>query len=248
MSINPVSVDFFAQHAEEWWDEKGSNAPLHALNRARLAFICAQLPSAKGAPQKEQFHPLKGLRILDVGCGGGILAEPLCRLGGVITGLDAGAQVIDVAKTHAHKMNLPINYVQGDIATFQPDTLFDVVIASEVIEHVENISHFLEHCVAKLNPKGILILSTLNRTALSYVLGIIAAEHLLKWAPKGAHQWHKFVRPSEVAEILGRFGMTLTAIQGMTYKPLRDEWEVTNNLKVNYILAAKFSDSPLFPS
>lgn len=248
MNINPDSVDFFAQHAHEWWDEKGSNAPLHALNWARLAFICAQLSSAKEGHTKKQLQPLKGLRILDIGCGGGILAEPLCRLGGSVIGLDAGEQVIKVAKTHAHKMNLPIEYVQGDIATFKPEKLFDVVIASEVIEHVENVSGFLAHCVQKLDKRGTLILSTLNRTAFSYLLGIIAAERLLKWVPKGAHQWHKFLRPGEVAQMLEAYGMELTAIQGMTYKPLQNEWQITNNLKVNYILAAKFYDSSLSPT
>ncbi len=228
----------FAALADAWWDPDGAFRALHRLNPVRVAYVRDRLV-AQLATGSTSARPLAGLSVLDVGCGGGLLAEPLTRLGARVTGIDADTQGVAIARAHAAMAGLAIEY-----AVTTPEDLvvtgqvFDAVVSMEVIEHVADADAFLGALVRLTRPGGGLVMATINRTLASLALAKIAAEYLLRWVPAGTHSWSKFVKPSELAAGLRRAGATVVDARGMTYDPLRRTWSLTNDLSVNYLMAA----------
>jgi 2-polyprenyl-6-hydroxyphenyl methylase/3-demethylubiquinone-9 3-methyltransferase len=231
-TIDPSEIAHFAKDSSDWWNESGAFAPLHRLNPVRIAYIRDQMLA--------KFGTLKGLEILDIGCGGGLVAEPLTRLGAKVTAIDGDAQAVQVAKQHALENYLKINYLTGDASILLKDKKrFDVVLGLEIIEHVTDPLSFIETVTALSKPSGMVILSTLNRTPKSYALGIIAAEYILGWVPKGTHSWQKFLKPSELSKMLHRHNFIPSDVTGLVYNPLRSEFSLSSNdVAVNYFLTA----------
>ncbi len=232
-TIDADEVARFAALAETWWDESGPMAPLHALNPLRIAFIRDALVSDAAGRR-----PLDGMRILDVGCGGGLLCEPLARLGAEVTGLDAAAKSIAIARAHAADAGLDITYRCGDVAEFEGET-FDAVLAMEVVEHVADLSVFVAAAAACVAPGGILAMATLNRTLKALALAVVGAEYVLGWLPRGTHDWRKFVRPSELIGLTSSAGLQVERVTGAAYNPLSGSWRLSRDLGVNYMLAAR---------
>lgn len=233
----------FEELAGVWWDEAGPMAPLHKLNPVRLAYIRDQLCGHLGRDPKAQAC-LAGLDVLDVGCGGGLLCEPLARLGGSVTGIDLVPANLEVARAHA-QAGLALSY--REIAAEQlaaEGATFDLVCAMEVVEHVADMQSFLAACAALVRPGGALVMATLNRTLRSFVLGIVAAEYILGWLPRGTHQWQRFPRPSEVARVLRANQLRVAHLTGVVYEPLRDRFRLSPDPAVNYMLFA-VRDAPL---
>ncbi len=234
----------FEALAREWWDPAGKFRPLHRLNPARLKFIeeqaCRHFARKMGAA-----NPLAGLRILDIGCGGGLIAEPLARLGATVTGIDPGAATIEAAIKHAAESGLPVRYRRATAEEIAGQgEQFDIVLALEVVEHVPDLAAFLAAACALTAPGGMLIAATLNRTLKAYMLVVVGAEYVLNWLPRGTHDWRKFVRPSELARELRRSGMDVLELVGLAYNPLGDRWRIVSDLDVNYMAAAaKLADA-----
>jgi 2-polyprenyl-6-hydroxyphenyl methylase/3-demethylubiquinone-9 3-methyltransferase len=231
-------LERFARLAGEWWDEAGPLAPLHKLNPTRIAYVrdrmCAHIGRDPLAPR-----PLAGLSVVDVGCGGGLLCEPLARLGAAVTGIDPAAASIEAATRHARAAGLAIDYrVVAAEQLVVERRQFDLVCAMEVVEHVTDPAAFLAACAALVAPGGALVLATLNRTFRAFALGIVAAEYLLGWLPRGTHRWSRFVRPSEAARPLRRAGLRIDDLTGVVYDPLRDRFRLSPDPAVNYMLFA----------
>lgn len=228
----------FAELAGDWWDETGPMAPLHKLNPVRLAYIRDQLCSHLGRDPKAHAC-LAGVNVLDVGCGGGLLCEPLARMGATVTGIDLVPANLEVARAHARTAGLELSY--REIAAEQlaaEGAAFDLVCTMEVVEHVADVRAFLSACAMLVRPGGALVLATLNRTLRSFALGIVAAEYILGWLPRGTHQWQRFLRPSEVAGPLRRNQLRIAHLTGVTYDPLRDRFRLSPDPAVNYMLFA----------
>jgi 2-polyprenyl-6-hydroxyphenyl methylase/3-demethylubiquinone-9 3-methyltransferase len=237
-SIDPEEVARFSAMAEEWWDPAGKFRPLHQLNPARLQFIRDRLAGHFGREPLGP-NPLSGLRLLDIGCGGGLVSEPLARLGAAVVGVDASEKNVNIARAHAEQGGLEIDYRDGaaeDLAA--AGERFDAVLALEVIEHVADIGSFVGACAQLTRPGGALVFSTLNRTPQSFLFGIVGAEYVLRWLPRGTHQWNRFVRPSELAAALRPHALTVTALEGLTYQPLAERWRLSRDLSVNYLAFA----------
>jgi 2-polyprenyl-6-hydroxyphenyl methylase/3-demethylubiquinone-9 3-methyltransferase len=232
-TINPSEIDHFAKDSMNWWDENGAFAPLHKLNPARLSYLKSQITA--------HFGSVKGLNILDIGCGGGLVCEPLTRLGAHMTGIDGDAQAIDIATSHAKGNQLDIKYLCGDAQSLiQSKKRYDVVLGLEVIEHVNDPDIFIDMMTQLVKPNGLLILSTLNRTPKSYALGIVMAEYVLRWVPRGTHSWQKFVKPSELSRMLRRRNWDAHDITGLIYNPLSDSFSLSpSDVDVNYFLTAR---------
>jgi 2-polyprenyl-6-hydroxyphenyl methylase / 3-demethylubiquinone-9 3-methyltransferase len=231
-------LERFARLAAHWWDETGPLAPLHKLNPIRLGYvrdrICGHLGRDPLAAQ-----PLAGLAAVDVGCGGGLLCEPLARLGAAVTGIDLAAASIEAAADHARAAGLSIDYRLAAVEELVTERArFDLVCAMEVVEHVADPAGFLAACAALVRPGGGLVLATLNRTFRAFALGIVAAEYVLGWLPRGTHQWSRFVRPSEAARPLRRAGLRIDDLTGVVYDPLRDRFRLSRDTAVNYMLFA----------
>lgn len=238
-SVDSTEIAKFEAMAAEWWDPRGKFAPLHAMNPVRLDYITAQIAAEFGHELKEN-KPFAQLRVADIGCGGGLLSEPLSRLGARVTGVDAGAENIAVAELHASQMGLKIDY-RATTAEALEDAgeRFDAVIAMEIVEHVADPAAFLATCAALLRPGGLLIVSTLNRTAKSFGAAIIGAEYLLGWLPRGTHDWRRFLTPDELAAMISEAGLEVVDRKGMVYDPLRDHWQLSDrDLSVNYAAVA----------
>ena len=239
-SIDKDEIARFSSHAEEWWNPAGALKPLHKLNPTRLEYIrdtvCAYFKRPVGASDA-----FKGLSILDVGCGGGLLCEPMARLGGAVTGLDASQQGIEAAKAHAAQSGLKITYQNASAEDFaRKGQQYDVITALEILEHVADIDSLLASIKTLLKPNGIVLLSTVNRTPKSFLMAIVAAEYILGWVPKGTHDWRKFIKPSELAGHLQQAGLDVSDITGMIYDPLNDCFHLKQGaVEVNYLMAAK---------
>jgi 2-polyprenyl-6-hydroxyphenyl methylase / 3-demethylubiquinone-9 3-methyltransferase len=239
-SIRPTTVDAdevarFNALAAEWWDPNGPMRPLHAMTPARMQFLRDALCAHFGRDSHDR-SPLKGLEILDIGCGAGLASEPLARLGARVTGLDAAADAIAAARVHASLAGLSIDYrVGGPEALASDDQRYDCVIALEVLEHVSDVPTFLEQCRHRLKPNGLLAFSTLNRSAAAFLSAIVGAEYLLRLLPRGTHDWRKFLRPKDLQEALEAAGFVLGDIKGLGPDPLRGGWQLTQRTPVNYI-------------
>ena len=228
----------FADLAERWWDESGPLAPLHKLNPIRIGYIRDRICARLGRDPLGD-RPLAGLSAVDIGCGGGLLCEPLARLGATVTGIDLTPASIEVAADHARATGLAIHYrVAAAERLLAEARRFELVCAMEVVEHVPDQAAFLRDCAALVRPGGGLVLATLNRTFRAFALGIVAAEYLLGWLPRGTHAWSRFVRPSEAARALRRAGLQIEDLTGVVYDPLRDRFRLSRDTAVNYMLFA----------
>ena len=235
-SVKSDEVAKFDALAEDWWDPDGRMAPLHRINPVRIGWIVATLARRFKA---EGPTPLSGRTILDVGCGAGLLSEPLSRIGARVTGLDPAPSAIAAARAHAEATGAELTYRAGTIEDLALEgAKFDAVLAMEVVEHVENVPAFVGAAASLVAPGGVLCLSTLNRTAKSFALAIVGAEYVLRWLPVGTHRWEQFVTPLELTGALRRAGFVVTAKRGMAYKPLRREWALGDDMDVNYLFAA----------
>ncbi len=237
---SPEEVERFTAMAESWWDPHGKFRPLHQINPVRIGYIRDHVAAHFGRDPLSD-APLKGLRLLDIGCGGGLLCEPLTRLGATVTGIDAGDKNIAIAKLHAEQSGLTIDYrhVLPENMADKVGNDFDIVLNMEVIEHVADVDLFLSASTSLLKPDGIMFLSTLNRTLKALALAKIGAEYILRWLPAGTHDWRKFVKPSELARGLRPHGVNITDLTGMVYKPVADEWALSaDDLDVNYLAVA----------
>ncbi|RMD62760.1 MAG: bifunctional 2-polyprenyl-6-hydroxyphenol methylase/3-demethylubiquinol 3-O-methyltransferase UbiG [Alphaproteobacteria bacterium] len=224
--------------AEQWWDPEGKFRPLHRLNPVRLRFIRDRAAAHFGRDPTAR-RSLEGLKVLDIGCGGGLLCEPLARLGARVIGVDAAERNVAVARAHAVESGLSIDYrhaVAEDLTRLK--ARFDIVLAMEIVEHVADLPAFVATCAALVRPGGVLFAATLNRTAKSFLFAIVGAEYVLRWLPRGTHDWRRFVRPSELVEMLRRAGLSVEEIVGVTYNPLSDTWNLGRDLDVNYMVFA----------
>ncbi|MBI2236000.1 MAG: bifunctional 2-polyprenyl-6-hydroxyphenol methylase/3-demethylubiquinol 3-O-methyltransferase UbiG [Magnetospirillum sp.] len=225
----------FTAMAEAWWDPWGKFKPLHKFNPVRLGFMRRHL-AGQFCRDPATGRPFEGLRLLDVGCGGGLLSEPLAQMGFAVTGIDAGDKNIGVAKVHAAQSGLAIDYRIATPEQLAGEAPFDVVVAMEVVEHVPDMTDFIAHCCHLLKPGGAFMGATLNRTTKSYALAVMGAEYILRWLPRGTHDWRKFVKPAEFAAALRASGVDIRHLAGMAYTPFRDEWHETTDVDVNYMV------------
>ena len=238
-SIDPDEVAKFSAMAAEWWDPKGKFRPLHKFNPVRLGFIRDTLEDHFGLSPLAK-TPFEGLRVLDIGCGGGLVSEPMARLGASVTAVDASEANIKTAMTHAEQGGLEIDFRAGTVeALIEADEApFDVVLNLEVVEHVADPAQFLEDCASLVKPGGLMIVATLNRTAKAFALAVVGAEYVLGWLPRGTHEFEKFLRPEEVEAPLQAAGLKVNPAQGVSYNPLLDQWRLSQDTKVNYMMVS----------
>lgn len=238
-TVDDREVAKFDAMADAWWDPHGEFRPLHEMTPCRLDYITAQIAMEHDCDLRAAL-PFEGLRVLDIGCGGGLLSEPMARLGATVTGADAADTALPVARRHAERAGLEIDYRHTTAeALAQSDARFDVVLAMEIIEHVAAPDSFINACARLVAPGGLMILSTLNKTAKSYALAIIGAERILRWLPPGTHDWHKFQSPDAVAAMMERAGLTPVDRKGMVFDPLARRWSLSpQDLSVNYAITA----------
>ena len=238
-TVDPDEVDRFSALATEWWDPRGKMAPLHKFNPVRIGYIRDQAAQRFGRDAR-RLDSMKGLRILDIGCGGGILSEPLARLGAAMVGVDPSETNVEAAKQHAAQSGLAIDYRCATAeALAEAGEHFDIVLAMEVVEHVADVPLFVQSCTAMVKPGGLMIAATLNRTLKSFALAIVGAEYILRWLPVGSHRWDKFVTPNELEIAMELGGLRVTASQGVIYDILADRWQLSNDTDVNYMLVAE---------
>lgn len=238
-TINQSEVEKFSALADQWWDPAGQFKPLHKFNPVRLAYIREKVLGHFDRDGVKRV-PFEGLSMVDVGCGGGLLCEPMTRLGFDVTGVDAAERNIKIASLHAEKVGLDINYQAKTAEQLVAEgQQFDVVLNMEVVEHVDNVPLYLKSCAALVKPGGMMFTATINRTARAYALAIIGAEYVLRWLPKGTHEYSKFLAPEEITSVLKREGLVMTDKCGVTYSPFKDEWSKTRDMNVNYMLLAE---------
>ena len=235
-SVNKKEIEKFSKMAAEWWDPSGKFKPLHKFNPIRIEYIKENIINS--FKLKTLQKPLDKINILDIGCGGGLLSEPMTRLGANVTGIDASNKNISVAKLHAKKNNLKINYLCSSPEKLKIQKKFDVILNMEIVEHVEDINFFINSCSKLLKKNGVMFVATVNKTLKSYVFAIIGAEYVLRWLPIGTHDWEKFVRPEDLKKILSKNNLKLEKLDGMNFNIIKDEWSVSKDTSVNYI--AKF--------
>lgn len=230
-TINEEEVRKFSSIADEWWQEDGKFKPLHKINKTRLTFLKEQIENHF----KQDFAKIS---VIDIGCGGGLICEPLKRLGFNITGIDASQKNIAIAENHAKSQDLDINYICSSAEELvKTDKKYDVVLALEIIEHVEEVEFFIESCSKLANKGGIIIFSTLNRTVSSFIKAIIGAEYILKWLPHGTHDWQKFLKPSEIVNFAENYNLTLINMTGMNFDILQNSWYLSEKIDVNYLIS-----------
>ena len=235
-TINKLEIAKFSKIAAEWWSPNGQFKPLHKFNPIRIKYLKENI--IEHFKLKQTNSPLKGLNVLDIGCGGGLLSEPITRLGAKVTAIDASKKNIQVAKFHAKKNSLKINYLCSSPEKLNLNKKFDVVLNMEIVEHVEDLNFFIKKSSNLLKKNGLMFIATLNKTFKSYVLAIIGAEYVLRWLPIGTHDWEKFVRPDNLVSLAINSNLKLKKLSGMKFNPIIDKWSLSNDKSVNYI--AKF--------
>ena len=237
-TINKEEIQKFSNLAKEWWDVNGKFKPLHMFNPIRIEYITEKIKHHfKIRDNKESF--LENLNILDIGCGGGLISEPLSRLGGSVTGIDASEKNIKVASLHSKKNNLKIRYLNKSPEQLNEFEKFDVILNLEIVEHVDDVNLYINSCYKLLKPKGIMFTATINRTLTSYIKAIIGAEYILRWLPIGTHDWNKFIKPEELEKYLLENKFKTIDIKGLEFNPLNRKWRQSANLSVNYIICNK---------
>jgi len=238
-TINPKEIAKFAAMAEEWWDPTGKFKPLHKFNPVRLGYIRDKAIAHFGRDGSKR-RPFEGLRILDIGCGGGLLSEPMARLGANVVGVDAGEKNIVIARLHAERSGLEIDYRATTAeALAAAGEQFDIVLNMEVVEHVDNVPLYMKSCADLVAPGGLLFTATINRTLRAYALAIVGAEQVLRWLPKGTHDYAKFLTPEEISALVSRNGLKVVEKTGVVFHPLADEWRQSRDTGINYMVLAE---------
>ena len=232
-SINKKEIEKFSKMASEWWNPEGKFKPLHKFNPIRIKYIKENI--IENFNLKNKITPLSGVNILDIGCGGGLISEPMSRMGANVTGIDASDKNIKIAKLHSKKNKLKINYLCSSPEKLKVKKKFDVILNMEIVEHVENVDFFLKSCSGLLKKNGMMFVATINKTLKSYVFAIVGAEYVLRWLPIGTHEWEKFVKPDELKKILMKYNLSLKKLDGMNFNVIKDEWSISSDLSVNYI-------------
>ena len=235
-SVNKKEIDKFSKMSDEWWDPEGKFKPLHKFNPTRIKYIKENI--INNFKLKNKAKPLSGINILDIGCGGGLLSEPMSRMGANVTGIDASDKNIKIAKLHSKKNKLKINYLCSSPEKLKIKNKFDVILNMEIVEHVEDVDFFLESCSKLLKKNGLMFVATINKTLKSYIFAIVGAEYVLRWLPIGTHEWEKFVKPEDLKKILMKYNLSLNKLDGMNFNIIKDEWSISKDLSINYI--AKF--------
>ena len=236
-TVNKEEIQKFSAIAEEWWNVNGKFKPLHMFNPIRIEYILETTKDHFNI--KDNFNePLKNLRVLDIGCGGGLMSEPITRLGGKVTGIDASEKNIKVAQLHAEKNNLKINYLNTSPEKFVESEKFDVILNLEIVEHVENVDLYFESCAKLLKKNGLMFTATLNRTFISFLKAIIGVEYILRWLPIGTHDWNKFLKPQEIEKKISNLSFSTKEIKGLEFNPINQKWKRSDNLSVNYIITS----------
>jgi 2-polyprenyl-6-hydroxyphenyl methylase / 3-demethylubiquinone-9 3-methyltransferase len=239
MRVDESEVAKFDRLATEWWDPKGKMKPLHKFNPVRLAYLRDTLAEAFGRDIKAPL-PFAGLTLLDIGCGGGLLSEPLARLGFAVTGIDPARNNVDVAEAHARRAGVEVTYRKITAETLaEEEAHFDVVLAMEVVEHVPDVAEFVQVATSLVKPGGVFVAATINRTKRAFALAIVGAEYVMRWLPVGTHSWNKFVTPAELEEAILSGGLAVTERKGVVYNPLSDRFSLSTDMAVNYMLVGR---------
>ena len=236
-TINKEEIQKFSRLAEEWWDVNGKFKPLHMFNPIRIEYITDKI-KIHFKLKKDKSNYLEGLNILDIGCGGGLISEPMARLGANVTGIDASKKNIDIAKLHSKKNDLKINYLNASPENLEHIEKFDFILNLEIVEHVDNVNLYIKSCYKLLKKNGIMFTATLNRSFMSYIKAIIGAEYILRWLPIGTHDWNKFIKPEELEKFLADEKFSTLDVKGLKFNPFLKKWKKTNDLSVNYIISS----------
>ena len=235
-TINNKEIEKFSKIAEEWWDPRGKFKPLHKFNPIRISYIKDNIVNSFNL--KNTKKPLENIKILDIGCGGGLISEPMARLGANVTGIDASEKNIKIASLHCKENNLKINYLNRSPEQLDEKEKFDIILNLEIVEHVNDVDLYLKSCYHLLKKNGLMFTATLNRTLTSYVKAIIGAEYILRWLPIGTHDWNKFIKPEEMQKKLSEIKFLTNDIKGLEFNPILNKWKKSNNLSVNYIICS----------
>ena len=236
-TINKEEIQKFSKLADEWWDVNGKFKPLHMFNPIRIEYITENIKKQFNI-KKEKSNFLDGIKILDIGCGGGLISEPMARLGATVTGIDASEKNINIANLHSKKSGLKINYFNTSPENFEVTDKFDVILNLEIVEHVDDINLYVKSCFKLLKKNGLMFTATLNRTFTSYVKAIIGAEYILRWLPIGTHDWNKFIKPEELEKLLSQEKFSTIDLKGLSFNPFTNKWKKSNDLSVNYIICS----------
>ena len=236
-TINKDEIQKFSKLADEWWDVNGKFKPLHMFNPIRIEYILDEISQHFNLDKKKKSF-LSNLKILDIGCGGGLISEPMARLGGNVTGIDAVEKNIKVASIHGKENNLKINYINKSPEQLHEKEQYDIILNLEVVEHVDNLDLYLQSCYNLLKKNGLMFTATINKTFSSYLKAIIGAEYVLRWLPIGTHDWNKFIRPEELQKILFEKNFTTINVKGLEFNPIFRKWKKSDNLSVNYIVSS----------
>ena len=239
-TINKQEIQKFSKLADEWWDVNGKFKPLHMFNPIRIEYIIEKIKLHFNiSKEMKNNRYLENLKILDIGCGGGLISEPLSRLGGKVTGIDASEKNVKVAKLHAQKNNLKIRYLQNSPEKFEEYNSYDIILNLEIVEHVDDINLYIKSCEKLLKKNGLMFTATINRTFTSYVKAIIGAEYVLRWLPIGTHEWSKFIKPEELENYLNENNFNTIDVKGLIFNPLFRKWKRSDDFSVNYIICSK---------
>ncbi len=236
-TINKEEIQKFSKLAEEWWDVNGKFKPLHMFNPIRIEYITENIKTYFKITENKANY-LEGLSILDIGCGGGLISEPMARLGAKVTGIDASEKNIKVAKLHSKKSGLEINYINASPEKLNDDKQYDIILNLEIVEHVDDVNLYIKSCYNLLKKNGLMFTATLNRSLISYIKAIVGAEYILRWLPIGTHDWNKFIKPEELQNFLSQEKFYTIDVKGLKFNPFTSKWKKSNDLSVNYIIVS----------